>query len=154
MSELAAPVAVQTTNARTLRDIARVLMRPGVLVIALFAVLALFAPLIAPYGPFEVVYGTDREVIARRRLSQLFGTTNQGMDVFSQLVWGSRVALIVGLISALGSVLLRHDRRAARGLFRPLGRRSPDAHLPTSPSAFVLPFAMVVIAIAKRSPRW
>ena len=80
----------------------------GVIVVAVFGVLALVGPLIAPHGPFEVVYRADHSVL---RLSQptgaaWFGTTNQGMDVFSQLLWGTRVALLVGLLSAVGSVVL------------------------------------------------
>ncbi|MGE0724855.1 MAG: hypothetical protein AB7O45_10795, partial [Alphaproteobacteria bacterium] len=80
----------------------------GLVIIALFIVAAILAPVIAPYGPFEVVYGADRAVV---RLSppaagNWLGTTNQGMDVLSQLLWGSRVALAVGLLSALGSVML------------------------------------------------
>src|ERR1700686_2271502 len=75
----------------------------GLVVVLLFIAIAALAPLIAPYGAFEVVYNADHSVI---RLSppswqNWFGTTNQGMDVFSQLVWGSRVALIVGLLSAI-----------------------------------------------------
>src|SRR5258705_13329535 len=101
MSEIVESIRTRST---VRLDLSRVLLRPGVLVILLFAVLALFAPLIAPYGPFEVVYDANREVIALSPPTwhNIFGTTNQGMDVFSQLVWGSRVALIVGLISALG----------------------------------------------------
>ena len=80
----------------------------GLIVVAVFAVLAVVGPLIAPHGPFEVVYRADHSVL---RLAQptgqaWFGTTNQGMDVFSQLLWGTRVALIVGLLSAIGSVIL------------------------------------------------
>jgi peptide/nickel transport system permease protein len=136
-----------------LGDIARVLMRPGVLVIALFAVLALFAPLIAPYGPFEVVYDANRAVVALSppNSSNIFGTTNQGMDVFSQLVWGSRVALIVGLISALGSVLLGTIVGLLAGYF---GRWVDEVLMRATDIAFgipFLPFAMVVIAIARPS---
>src|SRR5256885_13411700 len=77
----------------------------GLFVLLAFVALAVFAPLIAPYGPFDVVYNADHSVV---RLAppdgrDWLGTTNQGMDVFSQLVWGSRVALLVGLLSAIGS---------------------------------------------------
>ena len=80
----------------------------GLVLVALFSVIAVIGPLIAPHGPFEVVYRADHSVL---RLSPptwraLFGTTNQGMDVFSQLLWGTRVAMLVGLLSAIGSVVL------------------------------------------------
>src|ERR1700743_3175152 len=80
----------------------------GLVVVLLFVAIALLAPLIAPYGAFEVVYNADHSVV---RLSppswpSWLGTTHQGVDVSSPLTWGSRVALIVGLLSALGSVVL------------------------------------------------
>jgi peptide/nickel transport system permease protein len=122
-------------------------------VVLLFIAVAALAPLIAPYGPFEVVYHADHSVI---RLSppsfqNWFGTTNQGMDVFSQLVWGSRVALIVGLLSALGSVILGTLIGLVAGYF---GGWVDEVLMRLTDIAFgipFLPFAMVVISIAKPS---
>ena len=130
--------------------------RPGMaamLVTALFIAMAAFAPLIAPYGPFEVVYDADRAVIALSppSLQNWFGTTNQGMDVFSQFVWGARVALIVGLISALGSVILGTFVGLVSGYF---GGWIDEALMRATDIAFgmpFLPFAMVVISIAEPS---
>jgi peptide/nickel transport system permease protein len=80
----------------------------GIITVLLFIALAMLAPLIAPHGAFDVVYNQDHSVL---RLSPpgaqaWFGTTNQGMDVLSQMLWGARVARLVGLLSALGSVQL------------------------------------------------
>lgn len=130
--------------------------RPGMaamIVTALFILMALFAPLIAPHGPFEVVYDADRAVVALSPPSwqNWFGTTNQGMDVFSQFVWGSRVALIVGLISALGSVMLGTLVGLVSGYF---GGWIDEVLMRFTDIAFgmpFLPFAMVVIAIAEPS---
>src|SRR5438270_13336142 len=66
----------------------------GLVVVLLFIAIAVLAPVIAPYGAFEVVYNADHSVV---RLSppswqSWLGTTNQGMDVFSPLVCGPRVA--------------------------------------------------------------
>lgn len=60
--------------------------------------LAVFAPLIAPYGPFD----TD----AFRRLQSpsgqhLLGTDELGRDVLSRAIYGSRIALQVGLLIVL-----------------------------------------------------
>ena len=72
----------------------------GLFVVSLFIVVAILAPLIAPFGPFEVSYGPNHAMqrLAVPSANNLFGTTNTGMDVFSQLVWGSQVALTVGLL--------------------------------------------------------
>src|SRR6266550_2752238 len=125
----------------------------GLFVLLAFVALAVFAPLIAPYGPFDVVYNADLSVV---RLAppdgrNWFGTTNQGMDVFSQLVWGSRVALLVGLLSAMGSVILGTLIGLVSGYF---GGWIDEVLMRATDIAFgipFLPFAMVVIAIAKPS---
>jgi peptide/nickel transport system permease protein len=165
MAELAPALAARTdlrrrlagALGRNLRGLATIFTYPsgaaGLVVVLLFIVVAVLAPLIAPYGAFEVVYHADHSVI---RLSppswqNWFGTTNQGMDVFSQLVWGSRVALIVGLLSALGSVVLGTLIGLIAGYF---GGWVDEVLMRLTDVAFgipFLPFAMVVISIAKPS---
>jgi peptide/nickel transport system permease protein len=165
MAELAPALAARTdlrrrlagALGRNLRGLATIFTYPsgaaGLVVVLLFVVVAVLAPLIAPYGAFEVVYHADHSVI---RLSppswqNWFGTTNQGMDVFSQLVWGSRVALIVGLLSALGSVVLGTLIGLIAGYF---GGWVDEVLMRLTDVAFgipFLPFAMVVISIAKPS---
>jgi peptide/nickel transport system permease protein len=73
------------------------------------------------------------------------------MDVFSQLVWGSRVALLVGLLSAIGSALIGTLIGLVSGYF---GGWVDEVLMRATDIAFgipFLPFAMVVIAIAKPS---
>ncbi|MDQ8729132.1 ABC transporter permease [Bradyrhizobium sp. LHD-71] len=125
----------------------------GLALVAVIVLAACFAPLIAPYGAFEVVRGANGGVV---RLSpptpvNWMGTTNQGMDVFSQLIWGARVALMVGLISALGSVLLGTIVGLVSGYF---GGWTDEVMMRATDVAFgipFLPFAMVVISIASPS---
>lgn len=166
MSELASALAPPTDAGRrriaaalrqNLRGLAIILNYPsgaaGLVVVLVFIAIAALAPLIAPYGAFEVVYNADHSVV---RLSppswqNWFGTTNQGMDVFSQLVWGSRVALIVGLLSAVGSVVLGTLIGLIAGYF---GGWIDEALMRMTDVAFgipFLPFAMVVISIARPS---
>jgi peptide/nickel transport system permease protein len=66
----------------------------GVVILLLFAVVALLAPVLAPGDPGDFV--------ARPHLppsmEHIFGTTGQGNDVFSQTVWGGRATLSVGIL--------------------------------------------------------
>jgi len=80
----------------------------GLILLVFFIAMAFLAPLVAPFGPFEVVYHADQSVVrlAAPNTRNWLGTTNQGMDVFSQLLHGSRIALLVGVLSAVGSVLV------------------------------------------------
>ena len=80
----------------------------GLIIYLVFFVLAVLAPALAPYPPLELNYLPDGDVAANLApsLSHLLGTTNIGRDVFSQLLYGSRAALVVGFVAALGVVIL------------------------------------------------
>jgi peptide/nickel transport system permease protein len=125
----------------------------GLAVVLLFVAAALLAPILAPFGPFDVVYNADGSVMSLSppNARAILGTTNQGMDVFSQLVWGARVALLVGLLSAVGAAVLGTLIGLIAGYF---GGWADEALMRATDIAFgipFLPFAMVVIAIARPS---
>ena len=70
----------------------------GLLIIGLFAVLAIFAPLIAPHDP----YTTDLEATYQPpSWRHPFGTDNVGRDVFSRVIYGSRIAFTITVIVVL-----------------------------------------------------
>ena len=73
----------------------------GLIVLAVFFLIALFAPLIAPFDPLEVIE-EDGIWLANKKPGERFllGTTNVGRDIFSQLIHGSRSALLVGFSAA------------------------------------------------------
>lgn len=77
------------------------------LIIGVIALAAIFAPLAAPYNP----YG---QALADRLQApgpvHILGTDELGRDVFSRLIYGARVSLVVGLVPtvismAIGTVL-------------------------------------------------
>jgi len=75
----------------------------GVIIVIFFLLIGIFAPWIAPYDEFAM-NRLDNGKAARLQppSSQfLFGTTDMGRDIFSQVVMGTRVALIVGFLAAL-----------------------------------------------------
>ena len=67
----------------------------GTLVVLLVVVAAL-APVIAPYDPRALV-GRSLE---RPSAEHLFGTNDIGQDIFSQIVWGARPAVVVPVAAA------------------------------------------------------
>jgi peptide/nickel transport system permease protein len=71
----------------------------GVAVILLLILVAIFAPLIAPYGPREQVGGLDSSDPAGPSSEHLMGLDEQGRDEFSRVVYGARLSLLVGLVS-------------------------------------------------------
>jgi peptide/nickel transport system permease protein len=74
----------------------------GTGILVAFALLAVFAPMLAPYDPLQVQYQADGSVAQLLPPSRQFwlGTTYYGRDVLSQLLVGTRVAVVVGLVSA------------------------------------------------------
>jgi len=70
----------------------------GGALLAIMALIALLAPWIAPYSPSEI------SVLKRLKAPgsmNFFGTDAMGRDVFSRVLWGGRVSLIVGISVAL-----------------------------------------------------
>lgn len=67
-------------------------------IIALVILAAVFAPFIAPYDPAAADYDA---LLQGPTLAHLAGTDSYGRDILSRIIWGGRVSLAVGLISAL-----------------------------------------------------
>ncbi|ACB85955.1 ABC transporter permease [Natranaerobius thermophilus] len=74
----------------------------GTIIFILFIIVALMAPTLAPHDPMEI-HRRDGEIVRTEPPSSEFpfGTTNRGRCVFSQVIMGSRVALLVGALAAL-----------------------------------------------------
>jgi peptide/nickel transport system permease protein len=62
---------------------------------------AIFAPLIAPYSITDRAPGQSREAPS---LDHLFGTDDVGRDVFSRVIYGARVSLRIGILATLVAV--------------------------------------------------
>ncbi len=79
----------------------------SILILVTMGVVAAFAPWIAPYDP-TALNAADRLLSPSRQ--HFFGTDSVGHDVFSQIVFGARVSLLVGfgatlLGTFLGSII-------------------------------------------------
>jgi len=73
-------------------------------VMAVFIVLvAIFAPLLSPYDPLE----QDSVVrLTGSSAAHWLGTDDFGRDVYSRILWGSRVSLIIGFFSVLMGMIV------------------------------------------------
>ncbi|MGC9976544.1 MAG: ABC transporter permease, partial [Syntrophales bacterium] len=79
----------------------------GSCVVIMLFILSVFALWIAPYDPQEV---NLKLVLSPPSASHLCGTDQLGRDVFSRMVWGSRISLKVGFVATgiamlIGAVL-------------------------------------------------
>ena len=75
----------------------------GLILIILIVLMAAFAPLIARYDPEEVDLSGMRQAPSAEHW---FGTDDLGQDVFSRVVYGARVSLMIGFVPSLISLLL------------------------------------------------
>jgi peptide/nickel transport system permease protein len=66
----------------------------GAAIIFTFILIAIFAPLIAPYGPTE---GSLRNRFKPPSSEFWMGTDDQGRDLYSRIIYGSRVSLSIGI---------------------------------------------------------
>lgn len=69
----------------------------GLVVIALFVLMAIFAPLLAPYDPLA-------QTIEMRNMpplseGHLLGTDDLGRDMLSRLIYGSRISMTIGIVA-------------------------------------------------------
>jgi len=85
----------------------------GIVIIAIFIVIALFAPWLAPYGEAETVGDTWAPASAQFWL----GTDNIGRDMLSRLMYGARMTIGVAILTTILSFLIG----TTAGLFASIG---------------------------------
>lgn len=70
----------------------------GILILALLIFVAIFPGVLAPDNPYAVLYATGHGSGAGPYAGHLLGTTGVGQDVLSQLIWGTRLTLLVTVV--------------------------------------------------------
>ncbi len=118
----------------------RNLILGGVLILLLVLV-ALLAPVIAPYGPQDTDY-TAR--LAPPGAGHLFGTDNLGRDIFSRVIWGSQIDLQVGIISVIPPFIIGVILGCLTGYY---GGRLDTIVMRISDIIQAFPFLILIIAI-------
>jgi peptide/nickel transport system permease protein len=117
----------------------------GTILLGVFVVVAIFAPFLAPDDPHAQIF--DQTLPPSP--SHLLGTTGNGQDIFSQLIWSTReslaIALIAGLMATILSLLIGVSAAYLGGLTDHVLNLFTDVFLviPT------LPLMIVIAAYAK-----
>lgn len=70
----------------------------GAAILLIEIILAIGAPIIAPYDPLDQ---NPRAALQAPSREHLMGTDDTGRDLFSRVIWGSRISLRVGIVSVL-----------------------------------------------------
>ncbi|UKE85537.1 ABC transporter permease [Pectobacterium colocasium] len=84
----------------------------GLILLAIFVLLALLAPLLSPQNPYDLMQldiMDGRLVPGSSSMSGMtywLGTDDQGRDLFSAILYGTRISLMVGFSSAVFALLI------------------------------------------------
>jgi len=70
----------------------------GVIIVLIMVFLALFPGTVAKQNPME--YSAERMLLPPSA-EHIFGTDNLGRDVFSRVIWGTRIDLLMGVIAVI-----------------------------------------------------
>jgi len=68
----------------------------GIGIVGFFIIIAIFAPMIASYNPGQI---DVENILTPPSSSHIFGTDSLGRDLFSRMVYGTRISLMVGFIA-------------------------------------------------------
>jgi peptide/nickel transport system permease protein len=118
------------------------------LVMAIF--IAVFAPLLAPFDPYEVVHVTIDDIYAPPSLEHPLGTDDAGRDVLSNFLYGARVSLIVGFFAAFISIVIGGSIGISAGFF---GGALENGLMRFTDIMLVIPdFPLIVLLVALTKP--
>jgi peptide/nickel transport system permease protein len=124
----------------------RFLHRPvavgGLMVVVVFIMVAVFAPLIAPADPIATSWSAIRKAPS---LAHWMGTDENGRDVLSRVIFGARASLLAGVVS----VLIAAGIGVPAGLLAGFAGSWIDALLSRVVDAMLAcPFLILAIALA------
>ena len=113
-------------------------------IIIVFVVLAVLAPVLAPYPPTEQ---SLTEALQKPSATHWFGTDNLGRDLLSRILYGARISLISSLLSSLIAAAIGTFLGLVAGYFGGLLSqvimRVIDAQLSIPPLVLTIVLAMV-----------
>lgn len=86
----------------------------GLYLIIFLVIVALFAPMIAPYDPFQI---NLIETVKAPSKAHWFGTDYYGRDILSRVIYGTRISMTVGLVVQLITLVIGVAFGAVAGYF-------------------------------------
>jgi peptide/nickel transport system permease protein len=128
------------------RGTPRWILYTGIGIVLVFVILAVFAPLIAPYGFDQVsADGVRFPKQGEPSSENLWGTTVQSTDVLSRVVWGSRTAIEVVVLAVVFSLAIGVPLGLISGY---VGGRLDRTLVLINDALFVFPYLLLAIVIA------
>ncbi len=113
----------------------------GLAIVLVVAFMAVFSPVIAPYDPIKA----SNDILQPPSLKHLMGTDNLGRDMFSRIIYGSRIVLMVVLTASTASMLVGVPLGLISGYF---GGKLDRIVSMLMDSMYAFPSLILAIAIA------
>ena len=113
----------------------------GLAVIGAWAVIAIFAPLIAPYNPLAQQFN----ILADPSAAHWFGTDELGRDVFSRVLYGARITLPLAVILIVAAMIIGAVIGGVAGYF---GGWVDNVLMRLADLVFAFPGIILALAIA------
>jgi ABC-type dipeptide/oligopeptide/nickel transport system permease subunit len=115
----------------------------GLALVALVVGAAVFAPLLAPAGPYTGNPSTS--YLLPPSAAHLLGTDTQGRDVLTRVIYGARISLAVGIISQAVASILGVTLGLMSGYY---GRRVDAVIMRLADVTLAFPTLLLLIAVA------
>ncbi|WP_337875065.1 ABC transporter permease [Elioraea sp.] len=97
LAAMAAPERIDSPTRRSLRKLVRHrTAMVGLALVVAFVLVAVLAPLIAPFDPTRTSWTAIRKAPSALHW---FGTDENGRDLLSRVMWGARASLLAGVVS-------------------------------------------------------
>ncbi len=141
---VAPDAALERARARSLiwRTLRNPLSMIGVVIIGLLVAIAAIAPLVAPYDPLRTNLAQRLEPPSR---AHLFGTDTLGRDIFSRVLYGTRISLRIAVLAAVIATVIGAPLGIISGYFR---GRVDDVAMRVTDMFMAFPRLILAMAIA------
>ncbi len=117
----------------------------GLVVLVLFVLLALAAPLLVSTDELKATAGRGEPALAPPSAEHWLGTDEIGRDLLAQLIWGSRISLFIGLVGTLVAVTIGSLVGVTAGF---IGGRTERTLMAVDDWFLVIPFLPLAIVLA------
>lgn len=113
----------------------------GIAILVVYLVIALAAPVIVPFDPEKRV----AEPFLPPGGDYLLGTNDVGQDIFSEIIYGTRISLLIGVLAGLFTILIGAVVGIVSGY---VGGRVDSILMRIVDLALVIPFLPLMILLA------
>ncbi|MBR0649675.1 ABC transporter permease [Roseomonas terrae] len=142
---MSATVMPTTRGAKLLRNPAFVI---GAFIVGACAIIAVIAPWIVPYDPF--VIDLDRRLVPPSFMEggdprNFLGTDQLGRDYFSRLIYGTRISMVIGVLTVITSGLIGITMGVLGGFY---GGKVDDFVVFCITTRLSIPAVLVALAVA------